>query len=169
MQKLCNYSGGEIVMADQVFNISLGRVAELYNRVDLNDPANAVLTILAVVSTDTDAAVKDVDTVTALLALALTAEATNTGYARKELSDADIVAFAPDDANDRVDLDIPDQTWTSVSAGSNWTDLAICYDSDSTGGTDANIVPLTWHDFIVSPNGGDITASIAAAGFFRAS
>lgn len=155
-------------MADQIFNIALGRVAELYNRVDVNDPANAALIVIVLVSTDTDAAVKDVDTVSALTALTNTAEATNTGYARKTLTDTDLVAFAPDDTNDRVDLDIPDQTWTSVSAGDNWTDLAICYDSDTTGGTDANIVPLTWHDFVVSPNGGDITAQIAAAGFYRA-
>ena len=156
-------------MADLVFNISLARVAELYNRVDLNDPANAVLVVMLIVSTDTDASIKDVDTVAALIALTSTVEATNTGYVRKILTDADIVAFAPDDANDRVDLDIPDQTWTAMGAGSNPTDLDVCYDSDSTGGTDANIVPMTHHDFSVTPNGGDVTASIAAAGFFRAS
>lgn len=42
-------------MADQILNIALGRIAELYNRVDLNDPTNAVLTIVVVSSTDTDA------------------------------------------------------------------------------------------------------------------
>ena len=156
-------------MADQVFNIALGRAVELYNRVDSNDPANSVLVVAAIVSTDSDASIKDVDTLAALLALASTAEATNTGYSRKILTDADIVAFAPDDANDRTDLDIPDQTWTSVSAGDVWTDLDVCYDDDSTGGTDANIVPMSHHDFSVTPNGGDVTASIAAAGFFRAS
>jgi len=156
-------------MADQVFNIALGRSVELYNRVDINDPANAVLVIAAFNSGDTDAALKDVDTLAAIEALTSTAEATNVNYARKVLTDADIVAFAPDDVNDRVDLDIPDQTWTAVAAGTNWTDLAICYDSDSTGGVDANIVPMTWHDFVVSPNGGDVTAQIAATGFFRAS
>jgi hypothetical protein len=155
-------------MADQVFNIALGRSVELYNRVDLNDPANAVIIIAAFNVGASDASLKDVDTLAAIEALASTAEATNTGYARKVLTDADIVAFAPDDANDRVDLDIPDQTWTAVSAGTNWTDLVVAYDSDSTGGTDANIVPMTLHDFVVSPNGGDVTAQIAATGFFRA-
>ena len=156
-------------MADQVFNISLGRVAELYNRVDQNDPTNSALVIAAFVAGDTDAAIKDVDTLAAIEALSSTAEATNTNYARKVLTDSDLTAFAPDDANDRVDLDIPDQTWTAVAAGSNWTDLAICYDSDTTGGTDSNIVPMTWHDFSVTPDGSDITAQIAAAGFYRAS
>jgi hypothetical protein len=156
-------------MADQIFNIALGRVAELYNRVDLNDPTNAVLTIVAITTTETDATLKDLDDLGAVLGNANTAEVTNSGYARKELTDADIVAFAPDDVNDRVDLDIPDQTWTSVASGDNWTDLLICYDSDSTGGTDANIVVMTQHDFAVTPDGSDITAQIAAAGFYRAS
>ena len=156
-------------MADQVFNIALGRGTELYNRVDTNDPANSALIVSAWVAGDTDAAIKDVDDHAAIAALVSTAEATNTGYARKTLTDTELVAFAPDDTNDRVDLDIPDQTWTSVSAGDNWTDLSISYDNDTTAGTDANIIPLTWHDFAVSPNGGDITAQVNVAGFFRAS
>lgn len=156
-------------MADFVFNISKGRVAELYNRVDLSDPANAVLVVTAWLITALDSAMIDVDDIAALEAVTNVAEVSNSGYARKILTDSDLVAFAPDDANDRVDLDIPDQTWTAVLAGDNWTDLTIAYDSDSTGGTDANIVPCTLHDFVVTPNGGDITAQIAAAGFFRAS
>ena len=157
-------------MADFVFNIALGRVVELYNRVDSNDPTNAVLYVHAWVSTAADATLKDLDNLSLVVADVNTAEATNTNYAQKQLSDADLTAFAPDDGNDRTDLDIPDQTWTSVTAGDNWTDLSISYDADSTAGTDTDtaVVPLTWHDFIVSPNGGDITAQIAAAGFFRA-
>jgi len=157
-------------MANQVLNIALGRVAELYNRVDLNDPANSALIILvlATAGIESDATLKDVDTVTALVA-GTTNEVTNSGYARKTLTDADIVAFAPDDTNDRVDLDIPDQTWTAVAAGDGWNDIVICYDSDTTGGTDANIVPMTMHDFVVTPDGSDITAQIAATGFYRAS
>lgn len=157
-------------MADQVFNIALGRSAELYNRVDLSDPANAVLTIIVLATTgiESDAVLKDKDTVTDLVS-GTTNEVTNTGYARKELTDADIVAFAPDDANDRVDLDIPDQTWTGVAAGDGWNDFIVCYDSDSLAGTDANIVPMTQHDFVATPDGSDITAQINAAGFFRAS
>ena len=157
-------------MADFVFNIAKGRVAELYNRVDLNDPANAALivAVLATAGIETDAVLKDVDTLSALVA-GTTNEVTNAGYARKTLTDADIVAFAPDDTNDRVDLDIPDQTWTGVAAGDGWNDVVINYDNDTTLGTDANIVPLTQHDFVVTPDGSDITAQIAAAGFFRAS
>ena len=98
-----------------------------------------------------------------------TDEVTNTGYARKILTDANIVAFAPDDVNDRVDLTIPNQTWTAVAAGSNWSDIVICYDNDTTTGTDANIIPLTQHDFVLTPDGSDITAQVSSSGFYRAS
>ncbi len=156
-------------MADLVLNIALGRSTEFYVRVDGNDPTNAALVVAAFDSADTDAAVKDVDTLAAIEALGSTAEVTNTNYARKVLTDADLVAFAPDDVNDRVDLDMPDQTFTAILAGDGWTDLSISYDSDSTGGTDADIVPMTWHDFVVTPDGSDIVAQISATGFFRAS
>jgi hypothetical protein len=157
-------------MADFVYNIAKGRVVELYNRVDTNDPANSALivAVLAASGIETDAVLRDKDTFADVVA-GTTNEVTNTGYARKVLTDADIVAFAPDDVNDRVDLDIPDLTWTGVAAGDGWSDVVICYDNDTTGGTDANLIPLTQHDFVVTPDGSDITAQIAAAGFFRAS
>ena len=157
-------------MTDQVFNIGLGRVAELYNRVDQSDPANAVLEILvlATAGLESDAVLKDKVTTQDLLSGA-TSEVTNTNYARKVLDDSDIVAFAPDQGNDRVDLDIPDQTYTNILAGDNWSRFVITYDVDSATGTDANIEPLTSHDFVVSPDGSDITAQINANGFYRAS
>ena len=157
-------------MADQIFNIALGRVAELYNRVDLNDPTNAaiIIVVLATAGIESDATLKDKDDLAAVVAGA-TNEVTNTNYARKTLVDSDLVAFAPDDTNDRVDLDIPDQTWTGVATGDGFNDFLTCYDSDTGAGTDANIVPMTMHDFVVTPDGSDITAQIAAAGFYRAS
>lgn len=156
-------------MADFAFNNAKGRVVELYARVDGNDPTNSALIVAAFnAGAATDATLRDYDTLAAIEGDANAAEVTNSGYARKVLTDADLVAWAPDDTNDRVDLDIPDQTWTSVGAGSAWTDLVICYDGDTTGGTDSNIVPLTLHDFAVTPSGADIVAQINAAGFFRA-
>lgn len=159
-------------MGDLVFNIAKGRVAELYNRVDTNDPANSaiIIALLAASGVESDATLKDKDTFSDLVSGA-TNEATNTGYARKTLTDADIVAFAPDDTNDRVDLDIPDQTWTAVANDGTGAigDFVTNYDNDTTGGTDANLVPMTLHDFAVTPDGSDIVAQIAAAGFYRAS
>jgi len=156
-------------MADFVYNIAKGRAVELYNRVDLNDPANAVLVIVVIDTTATDAVLKDKDDLAAVLADANTAEVTNTNYARKVLTDADLAAFAPDDVNDRADIDIADPTWTGVAAGDAWKDIVICYDPDSTGGADSALVPLSQHDFEVTPDGSDITGNVDAAGFFRAS
>jgi len=163
------FVGPMFVGANLVFNIALGRVAELYNRVDSNDPANSALIVIVIdANGDTDATMRDRDDISTLLG-GTANEVTNTNYARKTLTDSDIVAFSPDDTNDRVDLDIPDQTWTAVAAGTAWTDIIIAYDNDTTGGNDTNLVPLSLHDFAVTPDGSDITAQIAAAGFYRAS
>jgi hypothetical protein len=145
-------------------------VVEYFNRVDTNDPANSALivVVLATSGLETDAVLKDKDDLAAVVS-GTTNEVTNTGYARKTLTDADITMPAPDDTNDRFDLDIADQTWTGVAAGDGWSKLLVCYDSDTTAGTDSNIVPLTAHDFVLTPDGSDITAVIASAGFFRAS
>ena len=157
-------------MADFIFNIAKGRVVEYYNRVENNDPANSALIVVVIdANGDTDAVMKDRDDLAALLG-GTANEVTNTNYARKVLTDSDLAALpAPDDTNDRYDIDLPDQTWTAVAAGTAWTDILICYDPDTTGGTDSVIIPLTCHDFVVTPDGSDIVAQIAAAGFFRAS
>jgi hypothetical protein len=156
-------------MADFVFNIAKGRVAEFYNRVQSNDGANSALIVVVIDAAGaSDATLKDCDTLAAVLATAAN-EVTNTNYARKTLTDADLSAMAPDDTNDRMDLDFADQTWTSVGAGDAWTDVIICYDPDTTGGDDTAIVPLTQHDFAVTPDGSSITAQLNAAGFYRAS
>ena len=156
-------------MADFVFNIAKGRVVELFRRVDVNDPTNSALIIVPLLSAGivSDATMKDYDDLSTLLAGA-TDEATGSGWNRKTLTDADITYPAPDDTNDRFDIDIPDQTWTAVTAGTT-AKLLVCYDDDTTSGTDSNIIPLTAHDFAVTPDGSDVVAQIAAAGFFRAS
>src|SRR5262245_13626099 len=157
-------------MADLVFNVAKGRVAELYNRVKTNDPANSalIIVVLATSGLETDAVLRDKDTLADLVS-GTTNEVTNSGYARKVLTDADLVAFAADDTNDRVDLDMPDQTWPTVASGDGWSKLVVCWDSDTTAGTDANIVPMTMHDFVVVPDGSDIVAQVNTAGFYRAS
>ncbi len=155
-------------MADLVFNIAKGRVVELFNRVDTNDPTNSALILIPVdVAAVTDATLRDFDTFAAITGGGVT-ERTTGGWNRKTLTDADITMPAPDDTNDRYDIDIPDQTWTAVTAGAV-TDLILCYDSDTTGGTDSNLIPLCLFDFAITPDGSDVVAVVNAAGFFRAS
>jgi hypothetical protein len=153
-------------MASIVFNIAKGRIVELYNRVENNDPSNSafVLVPIETAGLETDAVLIDVDTLTALVA-GTTNEQTTMG--RKTLTDVDLAALpAPDDTNDRYSLNLPSVTWTAA-AGNAISKIAVCYDNDTTGGTDANIIPLTMFDFVMTPSGADIT--MTGGEFFRAS
>lgn len=155
-------------MADFVFNIAAGRVAELANRVNANDPTNSALVVCVIDANGvTDATLKDLDTLSAILATAAD-EVTNSGYARKTITDAGGIVVTVTDASDKVEVDMPDQTWTAVAAGDTWEKIVIGYDSDTTGGTDANIVPLVGLDFAVTPDGSDIIWQLNSSGFFRA-
>ena len=82
-------------MANIPFNIGLGRIVELYNRVDSNDPANSalVIAVLAASGIESDATLRDKDDLAAVVS-GTTNEVTNSGYARKVLTDADLTAFA---------------------------------------------------------------------------
>ena len=157
-------------MGSFVFNVGKGRAVELYNRVKSNDPTNSAFIVVGLRrGVATDATLKDYTTLQAVLNDANADEVTGTGYARKTLTDSDLAAFpGPDTTNDVYNIDLPDQTWTSVAAAAAWTDLLVCYDSDTSTGTDANVIPVTCHDFAVTPDGSDIVAQIAALGFFSA-
>ncbi len=153
-------------MADFVFNIAKGRVAELYNRVESNDPANSALIIVPIETAglESDATLIDKDTLADVLAGA-TNEQTTMG--RKVLTDAELASIpAPDDANDRSERSLPTVTW-SAATGNPISKILVCYDSDTTSGTDANIVPLTLFDFAQTPSGANIEMTTGV--FFRAS
>ncbi len=145
-------SGGPIV-----FNIAKGSIAE-----KVRDGANIQILALAAAGLEADSVLIDVDTVSALVA-GTTNEVTNSGYARKSIANASITLLV-DDTNDRVDVDVADQTWTAVAAGDGWAKLVVCED---VGGADTSRVPLTAHSFDITPDGSDISAQIA--NFFRAS
>jgi hypothetical protein len=153
-----------------VFNIAKGRAGELYGRVEGSDPTNAVLVVIPIATTgiEAESVLEDADTFAAVVS-GSTNEATGTGWARKVLSDSDLAAVpAPDDTNDRYDWDLPDLTWTAVAdAADDVSALVVCYDPDSTGGADSALVPLSHHDFVIQPDGSDVTATIS--GWFRAS
>ena len=153
------------------FNIAKGRAAELQHRVDANDPSTSVLVIVLLAYTGlvADATMKDYATLAAVLAGA-SDEATNTGYARKILTDTDIGDFSVDNTNDWVLADVPDQVWSSVANDGTGRigGLLVCYDPVAGSGTDSEIIPLTYQPFDVTPNGGSITATIDSLGYFKA-
>lgn len=154
-------------MANYTFNIAKGRIAEFYNRVENNDPANSALILVPLSVTVNEATGQDVDTLTAFLATAAD-EQTAGGWVRKTLTDAELAAFpAPNDTDNRYDVPLPAVTWTGPTAANNTVGLLVCYDSDTTSGTDANIIPLTHHDFAVTADGNDVTLN--AGDFLRSS
>lgn len=150
-------------MANFIFNRSKGRFVEFAERVNSNDPTNSVFVIdvLATSGVEADATLLDKDDFAAVVSG--TTNFVTQSSIRKTVDQAGGITITYDDTNDRVDVDFPDQTWTAVAAGDGWNDILFGYDSDSTAGTDANILPVSLHDFVVTPDGSDITAAIAVA------
>lgn len=152
-------------MANIVMNIAKGRVKEYYARVEGNDPANSAIILVPIETSglESDATLIDKDDLAAVLS-GTTNEQTTMG--RKTLTDADLAAVsAPDDTNDRNECDLPTVTWTGAT-GNAISKILVCYDPDTTGGTDSAIIPLTLFDFAITPDGSDVVMTGGA--FFRA-
>lgn len=145
-------------MSDFVFNIAKGAVAEM-----VRDSAADVLILLLKASVADGTAI-DYDTVAAVLGDGSTTEADFSNYARKTGLTGSITV---DDSNDRVDVDVPDQTWSSAGNGSNntLTDAVIAYENAA---ADATRIPCTQQDFAVTTDGSDLTLEVNSAGFYRA-
>lgn len=143
-------------MADGVFNIAKGAVAE-----KVRDDATKI-GVMLLKTAESDAALRDRTTLADILAHNTEADFTN--YGRKTSLTASLTV---DQTNDRVDIDLADQTWTSAGGASNNTlaKLIIFYDE---GGTDATRIPLTHHDFVTTTDGTDLQAVVNSAGFYRA-
>ncbi len=153
-------------MADFVFNVAKGRAVQFYKNVDDNSPAAAVIRVFIIDNNaETDDNMGDTDDMTALFAT-LANEVTNANYANKSLDETNITLTLDDSAN-VYDVDIDDQTFSAIGAGDAWTDLVMAYDFDGSD-TDGTTIPISNHDFVLTPDGSDITAQIDAAGIFRA-
>lgn len=142
-------------MADLVTNIGKGTFRYYASLPLTNDGLVAV--VLEASGLVSDDALQDYTTLAALLAGASNEQTT---MGRKALTS---VAVAVDNTANTANFDAADITWTAAT-GAATGKLVICYDPDTTGGTDTDIVPLTVHDFAVTPDGSDITAQINAAG-----
>ena len=147
-------------MANFVFNVAKGAVRYYASLPATNDAL--VIVPLETTGLEADATLADYTNLGALLAGSSNEQGT---MGRKT---ATSVVVTQDNSNDRVDIDMGDVVWTAAT-GNAISKLVVCYDPDTTAGTDADLIPLTAHDFVVTPNGGDITALVAASGFFRAS
>lgn len=146
-------------MANWVANVSKGRFAYYATLPATNDAL--IIVPLEAAGLEVDATLKDYDNLALLLA-GTTNEQTTMG--RKTATG---VTVTVNDTTDLVDVDMADVVWLAAT-GNALGALLVCYDPDTTGGTDADIIPLTKHDFTVTPDGSDITAVVAASGFARA-
>lgn len=150
-------------MANGIFNIARMRAGYYFHDSLGLSGANSRLVIVVLMVAETDDTLNNYDDLGALLGAAGNTEANSTNYARKEIAAAGVTITINDTTNQaQVEVD-SDQTWSSVSqaASESWVKLLVCYDNDNAAGTDANIVPITYHDFSVTPSGGNITADFA--------
>lgn len=144
-------------MANIVFNIALGKVKYYAELPAANDALIGVpIETTGIVG---DATMRDYDDLATLLAGASNEQTT---MGRKTLTG---VTVTVDDTNDRVAIDAADIVWTGAT-GNPVSAIVICYDPDTTTGTDADLIPLTKHDFAITPDGSDVTATVAD--FYRA-
>jgi hypothetical protein len=139
-------------MASFVFNIALGRERTF---AELGAASDALIAIpLETSGIESDATLRDKADVAALVSGA-TNEQTTMG--RVTLTN---VTVTVDNTNDRVNIDCDDLVWAGAT-GNPISAIVIAYDSDTGAGTDANIVPLSKHDFVATPDGTSITATVA--------
>lgn len=152
-------------MANQVMNIARGRIGYYMADALGLSAANSRLTVVVLEAASADDTLNNYDDLGTLLGTET--EATATGYSRDETDDTGVTITIDDTANDAQAEKDADITWTSVS-GNAFVKLLCCYDADNAAGTDSDIVPMTHHDFSVTPNGGDITADFDQTnGFWR--
>ena len=144
-------------MADFVFNIAKGAVAEMAR------DDNTKFGILLLKVAEADGTLQDYDTVAAILAGANT-EADFTNYARKTGLTG---TLAVDDTGNVVTVDLADQTWTNAGNGTNnnLVKLIVYYENAA---ADATRVPCTGHDFVATTDGNDLLAQLTTAYFFQA-
>lgn len=155
-------------MANGVFNVAKGRVNELHNRVEDDDPTQAVLVLVLLKEAESDGALIDRNNLDDLLNQSGNEESEAPGYSRIIISGSGVVrTIIDDDANERR-ADLADQTFPSLGPGADIEKLLICFDFNSTTGNDTNVVPMTHHDFVTQLNGSDIIAQISSAGYFIA-
>lgn len=144
-------------MANLIFNNQRGSLVEHHRNGE-----NLIVVLLT--AAEADDTLRDYDALDTLLAAAGNTEATFTNYARKTILNA-AWSVTVDDTGNEASADFADQTWTAAGNGTNETlaKLLVCID----GVNDAARLPVTLHDFVATTDGNDLTAEVAAGGFYE--
>jgi hypothetical protein len=148
------------------FNIAKGKVAR-YADLPAATPDALVLVWLKSTGLESDATLKDYDSLAAILA-GTNDECDFTGYTRRTLAG---VTATPDDTLDKMVVDATDPTaYTNTGTAQISGAAIVCYDPDTSTGTDADLVPLV--QILVGTLSFDqnvlINAAFAAAGLYDA-
>jgi hypothetical protein len=138
-------------MATFIFNIALGRIAYLASLPAGND--GLVLIPMQSAGIQPDATLRQYATVAALLA---GGNSEQTTMGRTVLAG---VTVTVNNTDSRVEIAADDVTWTAAT-GAAVGDLMVAYDPDLSGGTDADLIPLSFHDFVITPSGSDVVVLI---------
>lgn len=138
-------------------NIALGRNGQLARLPATNDAIIAV--VIELTGVVTEATMRDYDDLGALLAGASNEQTT---MGRKTLTS---VVVTTDDSGDAASWTAAPIVWTAA-AGNDTALLVFCYDPDTTGGTDADLIPLVIDTFATDPSGTDITYTFAVGGIW---
>ena len=143
-------------MADFFFNSGKGIFRGFHDRANDNDPANSALILVPLSASGTEVQGRDLDDLAEIEADANFAERTSGSWVRKILESAQLAPSTVNHTNDRGEAALPSVTWTTPAAANNTTGLLVCYDSDTTGGADSAIIPITHHTFAVTTDGNDV-------------
>lgn len=146
-------------MSNFVFNIAKGSAGHLVSLPGADD--SLIVVPLEATGLESDATLIDYDSLGAILA------ASNNEQTTMGRKTASSVTKTVDDAANAVTGDMADVLWSGAT-GNQVGKMLVCYKPTSAS-ADSDIIPLTAHDFTVSPNGGDISALVATSGFYRAS
>jgi hypothetical protein len=133
-------------------------LAELANRVNLNDPANAAFYVIPVSAEVAQATGEDLADFAAYIT-AGGVELTTGGWNRKTLGDGAGLTVTHNTTLNRTEVDAPDQTWTTVTVG-NSVALVLCYGSVASP-TNAQLEFLTNHTFVITADGSNVVAEIS--------
>jgi hypothetical protein len=161
--------------SDFVFNIARGAMKYYYHAVEnstvlassgqFTSTANAAFILVPVETTaiEADDVLNNYDDLATLLAAASNEQ---TNQARKVLTETELAAVpTPDDTNNRLDLDLPDVTYTAW-AGNGVGKILLCFRPD-TGSADSAVIPLVAFAVTITPDGNDVVLQINSAGFWR--
>lgn len=146
-----------------VFNIARGKLGYYAELPGASDAFIAVL--LKSTNLEDDDTLVDHNTLSSVLA-GTSDECDFTNYSRQTLSSVSAVV---DDSSNALDIDCDDIQWSTAGGASNNTigKLLVCYDTDTTGGTDADIIPLSAHSYDETTSGTTLLITIPAGGFLR--